>query len=54
MFRRELHGIVPLYFGKVETYGKGAANLSAKISDLATGHGKFGRWGYITRITLAI
>jgi hypothetical protein len=35
-----------LYFGKAEILGKGDANLSANISDLATGDGKFGRWGY--------
>lgn len=46
MFRREPIGIVPLYFGKAEVYGKGEANLSANISDLTSGDGKFGRWGY--------
>ena len=46
MFRRENGGVVPLYFGKAEIYGKGYGNLSANISDLATGEGKFGRWGY--------
>jgi hypothetical protein len=46
MFRREPRGVVPLYFGKAEIYGKGDANLSANISDLASGDGKFGRWGY--------
>jgi len=46
MFRREVGGVIPLYFGKAEIYGKGDANLSANVSDLATGHGKFGRWGY--------
>jgi len=46
MFRREERGIVPLYFGKAETYGKGDANLSANIADLEKGEGKFGRWGY--------
>lgn len=46
MFRREPTGIVPLYFGKAELFGKGAGNLSANIEDLASGHGKFGRWGY--------
>ncbi len=46
MFRREPRGVVPLYFGKAEVYGKGDANLSANISDLATGNSKFGRWGY--------
>lgn len=46
MFRRDLRGVVPLYFGKAEIYRKGDANLSANISDLASGDGKFGRWGY--------
>lgn len=46
MFRRETGGVIPLYFGKAEIYGKGDANLSANVSDLATGDGKFGRWGY--------
>ncbi len=46
MFRREPRGVVPLYFGKAEIFGKGDANLSANISDLASGDGKFGRWGY--------
>ena len=36
----------PLYIGKAETFGKSDGNLSANISDLAKGHGKFGRWGY--------
>ena len=39
-------GLAPLYIGKAETFGRGKGNLSANISDLATGHGKFGRWGY--------
>ena len=39
-------GVIPLYFGKAEIYGKGNANLSANVSDLATGDGKSGRWGY--------
>ena len=46
MFRRETRGVVPLYFGKAEIYGKGDANPCANISDLASGDGKFGRWGY--------
>ena len=46
MFRRETDGVIPLYFGKTETYGKQDANLSSNVSDLATGDGKFGRWGY--------
>lgn len=46
MFRRENGSVIPLYFGKAEIFGKGDANLSANISDLATGDGKFGRWGY--------
>jgi hypothetical protein len=46
MFRREEDAVIPLYFGKAEILGKGEANLSANISDLTTGDGKFGRWGY--------
>lgn len=46
MFRREPSGVVPLYVGKAEIYGKGDANLSANIADLASGEGMFGRWGY--------
>lgn len=46
MFRRQNDGVIPLYFGKAEILGRGDANLSANISDLATGDGKFGRWGY--------
>lgn len=46
MLSRRDGGIEPLYIGKAETFGKGNGNLSANISDLAKGHGKFGRWGY--------
>ena len=46
MFRLDGDSVVPLYFGKAETFGKGDKNLSANISDLITGNGKFGRWGY--------
>lgn len=38
--------IEPLYIGKAETFGRGEGNLSANISDLEKGSGKFGRWGY--------
>ena len=37
---------MPLYIGKAETFGKGDGNLSANISDLATGNSKFRQWGY--------
>lgn len=37
---------VPLYIGKAELFGKGEQNLSVNISDLVSGDGKFGRWGY--------
>lgn len=46
MLTRDQDGLVPRYIGKAEIYGKGDSNLSANISDLHTGHGKFGRWGY--------
>ena len=46
MFRKDDETIVPLYTGKAETFGKGDRNLSANISDLISGSGKFGRWGY--------
>ena len=46
MFRKEVGKVVPLYFGKAEIYGKGDKNLSTNISDLKSGNGKFGRWGY--------
>lgn len=46
MLHRGGSGLVPLYIGKAETFGKGDRNLSANISDLATGNGNFGRWGY--------
>ena len=46
MLTRDSGGLVPRYIGKAEIYGKGDNNLSANISDLRTGHGKFGRWGY--------
>jgi hypothetical protein len=46
MLSRERGKLVPLYIGKTETFGKRDRNLSANISDLATGNGKFGRWGY--------
>jgi hypothetical protein len=46
MLKIDSERIIPLYVGKTETYGKGDKNLSANISDLAGGNGKFGRWGY--------
>ena len=46
MLIRENAELTPLYIGKAELFGKGVRNLSANISDLASGHGKFGRWGY--------
>jgi hypothetical protein len=46
MLVRENGKLKPLYIGKAEIFGKADGNLSANISDLATGHGKFGRWGY--------
>jgi len=46
MFRMDEGQVVPLYFGKAEIFGKGDQNLSANISDLVSGNGKFGRWGY--------
>ena len=46
MFRMENEEVIPLYFGKAETFGKGDKNLSVNISDLISGNGKFGRWGY--------
>ena len=46
MLSRRDGNIEPLYIGKAETFGKGDGNLSANISDLKKGHGKFGRWGY--------
>lgn len=46
MFMHEEDAIIPLYIGKAEIYGKGDKNLSANISDLVSGNGKFGRWGY--------
>ena len=46
MLSRRDGRIEPLYIGKAETFGKNNGNLSVNISDLAKGHGKFGRWGY--------
>jgi hypothetical protein len=46
MLQREEDRIAPLYIGKAELFGKGDKNLSANISDLKSGNGKFGRWGY--------
>ena len=46
MLSETSEGISPLYIGKAETFGRGDQNLSANISDLAKGNGKFGRWGY--------
>lgn len=46
MFRMKDDRVVPLYFGKAEIFGKGDKNLSTNISDLKSGNGKFGRWGY--------
>ena len=46
MLTRHDQVVVPRYIGKAEVIGKGDHNLSANISDLITGDGKFGRWGY--------
>jgi hypothetical protein len=46
MLSHEGESVVPLYIGKAEIYGKGDKNLSVNISDLISGDGKFGRWGY--------
>ena len=46
MLRQGEDGIIPLYIGKAEVFGKREQNLSANISDLVSGNGKFGRWGY--------
>jgi len=46
MLSHQSDSIVPLYIGKAEIYGKGDKNLSVNISDLISGDGKFGRWGY--------
>ncbi len=46
MFRMDEGKVIPLYIGKAEIFGKGDKNLSANISDLVSGNGKFGRWGY--------
>lgn len=46
MLKRNQDHIVPLYIGKAEIFGRGDQNLSANISDLKRGNGKFGRWGY--------
>ena len=46
MLARNGESLQPLYIGKAETFERGDGNLSANISDLATGNGKFGRWGY--------
>ncbi|GIW99319.1 MAG: hypothetical protein KatS3mg111_2652 [Pirellulaceae bacterium] len=46
MLSREDDRLVALYIGKAEIYGKKNRNLSANISDLDKGNGKFGRWGY--------
>ena len=46
MFRHANDAVIPLYFGKAEIYGRKKGKLSANVSDLATGNGKFGRWGY--------
>lgn len=46
MFRRDSGSAVPLYFGKAEVFGKQKGRLSVNISDLPSGDGMFGRWGY--------
>ena len=46
MMTLEDDSLKPLYIGKAEIFGKQNQNLSANISDLASGNGKFGRWGY--------
>ncbi|MDP7034865.1 MAG: hypothetical protein QF752_10280 [Planctomycetota bacterium] len=46
MLTQRSTGVIPLYIGKAELFGKGDRNLSVNISDLDRGKGKFGRWGY--------
>lgn len=46
MLTREDRTLIPRYIGKAEVFGKGDKNLSVNISDLISGDGKFGRWGY--------
>ena len=45
IFTKEVSGVVPLYIGKAETFGKSEGNLSANIKGVATDTSKFARWG---------
>jgi hypothetical protein len=46
MFWKEGNGVVPLYIGKSEKYGRKGGNLSANIENIRNNHSKFCRWGY--------
>ena len=41
----DIDGIVPLYIGKAESYGKKAGNLSVNIKGVDRDKSKFARWG---------
>ena len=41
----DIDGIVPLYIGKTESYGKKSGNLSVNIKDVERDKSKFARWG---------
>ena len=41
----DVDGIVPLYIGKAESYGKKAGNLSVNIKSVERDKSKFARWG---------
>ena len=45
MFLKKHKGIIPLYIGKTETFGKSQGNLSVNIKNIHRDTSKFARWG---------
>ena len=41
----DIQGVVPLYIGKAESYGKKSGNLSVNIKGIERDKSKFARWG---------
>jgi len=45
MYTESEGGVIPLYIGKSETFGKSEKNLSANLKGIERDTGKFARWG---------
>ncbi|PRX17187.1 hypothetical protein BX659_1572 [Orenia metallireducens] len=46
MYWKRDNGVIPLYIGKSEKYGRKGGNLSINIANIERNRGKFCRWGY--------